>query len=306
MDDRKKILLLYNANSGISTKNNFFDVIDYLSVHGYEVTVYPIEPKKGLTSEKILHDTKNRFGIVMVYGGDGTLNHAVNGLIREQLNVPVAYVPSGSTNDFSRSLYGDVSHESMNIARWITEGNTFTYDVGKFNDIYFNYVAGFGAFPMVSYTTPQHMKNSIGYAAYILNFLKSIPGGLSYSTHAVIEHDGIREEGNYMFGLITNSVSVGGVQPGLIKRSSLNDGYFEATLVRANLNALELPNVLNALNSSDPHSDDVTTFQMKHASFHFDKPVPWTLDGEDGGEEENVEMDVMPGAVTVFSPKESD
>ena len=306
MNEKKKILLLYNANSGISTKNNFFDVIDYLAVNGYEVTVYPIEPKKGLTSEGILHDTKNRFDIVMVYGGDGTLNHAVNGLINENLKMPVAYVPSGSTNDFSKSLYGDVSHESLDIARWIVEGNTFTYDAGKFNDNYFNYVAGFGAFPMVSYTTPQHMKNSIGYAAYILNFLGSIPGGLSYTTHAVIEHDGIREEGDYMFGLITNSVSVGGVQPGLIKRSSLNDGYFEATMVKSNLNPIEIANVLNALKSEDPHSDYVTTFQMKHASFHFDKPVPWTLDGEDGGEETDVEMDVEPKAVTVFSPKESE
>jgi YegS/Rv2252/BmrU family lipid kinase len=304
-DTKKRALVLYNSNAGTgSSAEDLMKAIEYLTLNHIEVTIYPIMPSEGLVSETILDENHDRFDLAIVCGGDGTLNHAINGILKDNIHMPIGYVPVGSTNDFSKSLYGNHGHSILDVCHYIVNGKTFTYDAGKFNDSYFNYVAGFGAFPMVSYTTPQNMKNSLGYTAYILKLISAIPEGLSFNRHCIVEHDGITEEGNYMFGLITNSVSVGGVQPGLIKKSSLNDGIFEVTMVKANLNPVQIANVLNALNSDSPHSDSVTTFQMKHGKFTFDSEVPWTLDGEDGGNEKDIVIDVVPDAVTIFSPEE--
>lgn len=305
MTERKKLLVIYNQNAGMGgISGELFESIEYLSVHGYEVTIFPLVPKEGLTSEAILQETKGRFDAYLFCGGDGTLNHAVNGLVSNAIDLPFSYVPVGSTNDFSKSLYGSGNHTMKHVCRYIVDGKLFSYDIGKFNESYFNYVAGFGVFPQVSYTTPQDMKNKLGYIAYVLNFMTNIPGGLSYKRHCRITHDGIVEEGDFMFGLITNSISVAGMQPGLIKRSSLTDGIFEATLVKANLDVLDVPDILAALNSDDPHSENIMTFQMKEATFEFDDDVPWTLDGEDGGVERRAEVKVLPEKVSVFVPKE--
>ncbi len=304
MKETKKILMIYNQSAGISgSMNDLFQCIEYLSVHGYEVTIFPIVPKKGLTSEEIIRNTKGRFDQYFICGGDGTLNHAVNGMLENDVNLPISYVPVGSTNDFSKSLYGNGNHTFKEICRFITHGQQYSFDIGKFNDSYFNYVAGFGVFPSVSYTTPQDMKNRLGYVAYVLNFLGNIPGGLSYKRHCKITHDGIVDEGDFMFGLITNSISVAGTQPGVIKKSSLNDGVFEALLIKANPTPIDVADMLASFNADKIHSKGILTFQMKEATFEFDDEVPWTLDGEDGGNVKKAEISVVPERISVFVPK---
>jgi YegS/Rv2252/BmrU family lipid kinase len=309
--NRKKVLYLYNGKAGKKTFSKDISgeincAIESLCENGYEVTVYPIIPESGLTSENILSEIGGRYDLAMVCGGDGTLNHVINGLMQNHLKLPLAYVPLGSTNDFSKSLYGAGNHSMSDFCGYIADGHTFTYDTGKFNDSYFNYVAGFGAFPTISFTTSQELKNAVGYTAYVLKFLSELPDGLSYSKHCRIVHDGITEEGNFMFGLITNSISVAGMQPGVIKMSSLNDGVFEATVVKAGLDAIKIADVLRTLNSDNPNSDNVLSFQTKHCEFYFDEEVPWTLDGEDGGTPKQVTLDVIPDAVTIYVPKEQE
>lgn len=306
MTDTKKILMIYNQKAGISgSMNDLFQCIEYLSVHGYEVTIFPVVPKKGLTSEEIIKNTKGRFDQYFICGGDGTLNHAVNGFIDNDIHLPISYVPVGSTNDFSKSLYGNKNHTFKDICRFITHGKQYSFDVGQFNQNYFNYVAGFGVFPSVSYTTPQNMKNRLGYVAYVLNFLTAIPGGLSYRKHCKITHDGIVDEGDFMFGLITNSISVAGTQPGVIKKSSLNDGVFEALLIKADLSPIDVADMITSFNNDEIHSKGILTFQMKEATFEFDDEVPWTLDGEDGGNVQKAEIKVVPERISVFVPKKA-
>lgn len=304
MSERKKVLMIYNQSAGLSgSSSSLFDSVQYLSENGYEVTVYPIVPKKGLTCESLIEETKGRFDQYFICGGDGTLNHAVNGIIANDIHAPLSYAPVGSTNDFSKSLYGNGNHNFKQIAKFVTDGKEYAFDVGKFNDMYFNYVAGFGVFPSVSYTTPQDMKNRLGYVAYVLNMIATIPGGLSYKKHCKITHDGIVDEGDFMFGLITNSISVAGTQPGVMKKSSLNDGIFEAFLIKANPNVIDVAEIITALNHDNTRGDALLTFQMKEATFEFEDEVPWTLDGEDGGNVKTVNMSVVPERISVFVPK---
>ncbi len=302
---RKKALLMYNGKAGRGTiSEDLFNGIDYLSTHNYEVTIYPIDPENHLTSESILRESDHDYEVVLVCGGDGTLNHTINGMIEKNLKTPIGYVPVGSTNDFSRSLYGDHGHGFVDICKYVVDGRTFTYDVGKFNDNYFNYVAGFGAFPMVSYTTPQELKNNLGYVAYVLKLLSTIPEGLNYKTHLKVTHDGEICEGDFMFGLITNSISVAGLQPGLIKESALDDGVFEVILIKASMNAVEIADAIGSLNGNGSHTNAILSFKMKEGMFEFDQDVPWTLDGEDGGTHQSVTMKVIPSAITVYVPEE--
>ncbi len=147
------------------------------------------------------------------------------------------------------------------------------------------------------------MKNRLGYVAYVLNFLTTIPGGLTYKKHCKITHDGIVDEGDFMLGLITNSISVAGTQPGVIKKSSLNDGVFEALLIKANPSPMDVAEMIAAFNGNRDHCNGVLTFQFKKAAFEFEDEVPWTLDGEDGGNVQNAEISVIPERITVFVPK---
>lgn len=304
MKKRKKILLIYNQKAGISgNMNDLFQCVEYLSIHGYEVTLFPIVPKKKLTSEMIIEQTKGEFDQYFVCGGDGTLNHVVNGMLQQDVHVPLSYVPVGSTNDFSKSIYGNGNHSFKDVCRYITHGRKFSFDIGQFNNTYFNYVAGFGAFPAVSYKTPQNIKNRLGYVAYILNFLTTIPDGLSYCKHCKITHDGIEEEGDFMFGLITNSISVAGTQPGVIKQTSLNDGVFEVVLIKANPSPMDVADMVTSINSNKANVHGLITFQTKEATFAFDDLVPWTLDGEDGGSVRTAEIKVIPERISVFVPK---
>lgn len=304
MNRRKKVLMLYNQNAGVSgSSSNLFDSVKYLSENGYEVTIYPISPKKNLTCETLIQETKGEYDQYFICGGDGTFNHAVNGLVSNDIHLPVSYVPVGSTNDFSKSLYGNGTQTFKKIASYVTNGKQFSFDIGKFNDMYFNYVAGFGIFPSVSYTTPQNLKNRLGYVAYVLKMVSAIPGGLSYKKHCKITHDGIVDEGDFMFGLITNSISVAGAQPGVMKKSSLDDGLFEAFLIKANPNVIDVAEIIAAINNDNARSDHLLNFQMKEATFEFDDKVPWTLDGEDGGKVKTVEMSVVPKRISVFVPK---
>lgn len=302
----KKLLIIYNAKAGLGNQHvHFMSAIEYLTVNHFEVTVYPVVPEEGITSEWILKKVGHNFEYIIVCGGDGTLNHAVNGLINEHITCPIGYLPVGSTNDFSKSLYGNGSHSFIDVCQWLVNGKVYQFDTGKFNDLYFNYVAGFGAFPMVSYTTPQDMKNSLGYLAYVLNFLQSIPDGLSYKKHCRIVHDGVVEEGDFMVGLITNTTQVAGVKPSVIKDSSLDDGVFEATLVKADLSAIEIGQIIHSLNNEDFNTKALIKFSFRNASFSFDGEVPWTLDGENGGMVERAEISVIPKAVSIYVPENS-
>ena len=91
--DLKKLLIIYNAKAGLGNQHvHFMNAIEYLTVHHYEVTVYPIVPEQGITCESIFARVGHRFDHAIVCGGDGTLNHAVNGLINEEIEYPIFQV----------------------------------------------------------------------------------------------------------------------------------------------------------------------------------------------------------------------
>lgn len=299
--DRKRVLLLVNSVSG--TKNavsQLFDTVRYLTLYHCLVTVFPIVPAQGLVSERIPPILKDgAFDVIACCGGDGTLNHLVNVLVKNGIDLPVGYIPSGSTNDFSRSLNRGRTLTLEDQCMAIAGGSLFSYDIGKVNDLYFNYIAAFGAFTRVSYDTPQKWKNTFGYGAYMLNILSSIPEGISYRRHVRYEYDGGVGEGDFIFGSVSNTLSVAGVMSPLVSQAKLDDGLFEVILIRAPKNIGDLNLIVQKLSSGSADDSHVIKFSASRIRFFFEESVQWTLDGEAYSTEKEVIIENCRQAVSL-------
>lgn len=207
------------------------------------------------------------------------MNEVATGLIQLEKRPVCGYIPAGTVNDFASSL--KIPKIMKKAAKLITQGSVFKCDLGQFNDRYFTYVSGFGAFTEVSYQTPQEWKNALGKAAYFIEALKHITEIKAH--HMVIEYDGGRVEDDFMLGLVSNSVSVAGYKAYSKMNIMMDDGLFEALFIKNIRNPLDLQGALGALMSKKFDSDRMLQISSSRIKITSDDDVQWTLDGEDGG-----------------------
>ncbi len=295
----KTLLFIYNPTAGKAKITGALgDITAQFQQEGWLVTLYATRAAGDAT--RVVQELGGQYDRIVCSGGDGTLNEVVSGLVHGGLDVPLGYLPAGSTNDFSKTLRLPANlHKSAEIA---VTGTPFACDMGQFNGEHvFVYVAAFGIFTSVSYETPQEMKQILGHAAYVLRGIRSLGEVTSYSM--TIEHDGIIEEGNYIYGMVSNSVSVGGFQGMKTNEVILDDGKFEVLLVRTPTTLAELNGVLTALISKAPNKN-VLSFQTHQVTFHCNEPVAWTLDGEYGGEHTDTTVEILPQAVRMIRGEE--
>ena len=191
----------------------------------------------------------------------------------------MGYIPLGSTNDLAASLHLPTRVEEAAL-RAVT-GREFHMDVGSLNDRYFNYIAAFGAFTETSYATPQEIKNALGHFAYILEGAKSL--GKIQPIHVKITADGEAFEDDFLFGAVTNTISLGGVLKLDPARVLLDDGMYELLLVKNPLNALEAQAMLSALMSQNYDGPLVKMRRASDIIFESSHSISWTIDGEYGG-----------------------
>ncbi|MCR5670888.1 MAG: YegS/Rv2252/BmrU family lipid kinase [Butyrivibrio sp.] len=304
MTEKKKALVLINKTSGMGRAgNDTFTIVEKLAENGYEPIVYPIIPGTELTSEELVAKYADEVRMILCSGGDGTLNHVMNAMMALSGKKPVlAYVPAGSTNDFARGL-GIPAMRSNAITSAI-EGRPYAYDVGCMNGSYFNYVAAFGAFSKVSYATDQELKNVLGYAAYVISAIAELPQNIGYSCRMKITYDGHTEEGDYIFGSISNSASVGGMSLFENEVVHMDDGIMEMLLIKAPKNLAEFNAIISALATKDQNNPYITYKQVKNVSVLSKSEVEWTLDGEFGGAFKKTEVSVVNKAMTIMTGKD--
>ena len=274
----RKLLLIINPVAGRNqAQADLFKMVRVFAEHDCEVTVYPTRGPQDCT-RKVLADA-GRFDLVVCCGGDGTLNEMVSGMMQREEHVPMGYIPLGSTNDFAASLHLP-SHVEEAALRCV-EGTAFHMDVGSLNDRYFNYIAAFGAFTEASYATPQQIKNALGHLAYILEGIKSL--GRLQPIHVRITADGETFEEDYLFGAVTNTVSLGGVLRLDPSRVLLDDGMYELLLVKNPQNPTEAQAMLSALMLQNYDGPLVRMLRASDILFESNHEISWTIDGEFGG-----------------------
>ena len=274
----RKLLLIINPVAGRNqAQADLFKRVRVFAEHDCEVTVYPTRGPQDCT-RKVLADA-GRFDLVVCCGGDGTLNEMVSGMMQREDPVPMGYIPLGSTNDFAASLHLP-SHVEEAALRCV-EGTAFHMDVGSLNDRYFNYIAAFGAFTEASYATPQQIKNALGHLAYILEGVKSL--GRLQPIHVRITADGETFEEDYLFGAVTNTVSLGGVLRLDPSRVLLDDGMYELLLVKNPQHPAEAQAMLSALMLQNYDGPLVRMLRASDILFESNHEISWTIDGEFGG-----------------------
>lgn len=270
-----------------------YEIIDIMTKADYEVTIYPTQCVND-AREKVEKEAA-KYDLVVCSGGDGTLDETVAGLMNCGKKVPLGYIPAGSTNDFATSL--SIPKEMEKAAEVAVKGVPFPCDVGWFNGNNFVYVAAFGLFTEVSYKTSQEWKNVLGHAAYILEGIKRLHEIPAFRMQVEFNNCCIQDE--FIYGMITNSTSVGGFKGMTGKDVELDDGIFEVTLIKKPKNPMELNEMIASLVNLVDDTDMIYSFKTKYVKFTAKQEIPWTLDGEYGGDHIEVEIKNLQQAVDI-------
>ena len=294
----KRLLFIYNPHAGKELlKPKLADVIDIFVKAGYEVVAYPTQAYRD-AYKKIKKYDSSEYDLIVCSGGDGTLDEVVTGMMKRDRDKrePIGYIPTGTTNDFASSLH--IPRGLLEAADNAVNGEVFACDAGRFNDDIFVYIAAFGLFTDVSYQTKQSMKNVLGHLAYVLEGATRIFDIPSYKLK--VTHDGETIEDEFIYGMVTNSRSVGGFRNMIGKNVVFDDGEFEVTLIRTPKNPLALQEIIGALLSSQINTKHIYSFKTGEIHFESVEEIPWTLDGEFGGDQTRVEIDNLHEAMNLY------
>ena len=273
----KRVLFIYNRHAGKNkTWAGLSNIINAMTEEDCLVTAYPTQ-YRGDAGEAIVRWSKD-FDQVVVAGGDGTLSEAIAGAVRLDEQPIIGYIPVGTTNDFSKNLnlpLGDLTA----LAATAVTGVPHTHDLGRFNGQSFLYVAAFGAFTEIAYSTPQKAKNLLGYNAYVLEVVKNLASIKPY--HLKVEYDDKVIEGDFLYGMVSNTTSVGRFNNFPPGNPDLSDGLLEVTLISPVRDVKDMEEFSRALLMTNPAilNSMMTTFSTAKVKFTAAQELRWTLDG---------------------------
>ena len=289
------MLFIINPSAGRKhIKNKLFEIVDLFVKGGYSVRVYPTQAKED--AMRIVKEEGKFYDRIVCAGGDGTLDEVVTGCMQCGCDTPIGYIPCGTTNDFARSL--GIPKDPIRAAKRIIKYEPTPIDIGSFNGDFFVYVAAFGAFTDVTYTTPQEYKNHLGHMAYVLEGIRSIPNLTSY--HLKVKHDDETIEDDFFIGMITNSLTVGGFPNPNSKIAELDDGLYEVLLVKYPKNPLDFQATITSYLMGQYNPEYMYQFKSKRVLIESSEEITWTLDGEYGGSFSNAEIVNLQHAINII------
>ncbi len=297
--ENKKLLLIVNPCSGRAKMyTELLKVVEVFSYADYLVSVYPTKARGDATQyvENLNHDD---FDLIVVCGGDGTLNEVIEGIMKSKNEIPLGYIPSGTLNEWSSGL--NISRNIETAAKDILNGKKIRLDIGRFNDKYFSYTASFGAFTGASYSTPQEVKNVLGQSAYFFEGIKSLSA--IKPIHMKITTEDRVVEGDYLFGAISNSLSVGGIVKYDKTPVGLNDGIFEIILIKNPDNIVKLQPLVDGILKHEFDREGIEFFRSEKFVIETNEEVAWTLDGEYAKSNGTLTVENIHGAITFIVPE---
>lgn len=296
--ENKKLLLIVNPCSGkAKMRPALLGVVEIFAKADFDVTVYPTKEREDAT-KKVATLKEKDYDLIVVCGGDGTLNEVITGLMESEADIPIGYIPAGTLNEWSTGL--GISKTIRQAAKDIVKGKEITLDIGQFGDKYFTYTASFGAFTSASYSANQDVKNVLGQAAYFFEGIKSL--GTIKPIHLKFECDDREIEGDFLFGAISNSMSVGGIVKFDQAAVQLNDGLFEVLLIKNPANVLGFQTIIDGIVKHELNRENLEFFRTKKISVTSDGALDWTLDGEHGVSNDKIKIKNIHNAVRFIVP----
>lgn len=295
----KKMLFFVNPAAGREEMHyQLMDVISQFTAAGYDIMCHPTQKPQDIT--EVIARCGQEYDMIVSCGGDGTLNETVSGMMQLEKRPVLGYIPAGTVNDFATSLH--IPKTIPEAVTNIIEGVPFPVDMGGFNEKYFTYVAAFGAFTKVSYATPHASKQALGRAAYILEGIRSLTD--IRPIHVVAQSGGTVIEDDVILGMVSNATSVGGFKALDDSIVKMDDGLNELVLVRAPKVLADYNAIVGSLIARDFKPEHFHILQSDAVTLHFDEPVPWTLDGEYGGDTKEAVINNIPTPIRIMVPRE--
>ena len=301
----KRVYFIVNLQAGRAEMGaNLAEVLNRMTRAGMEVTVHPTQAPLDATYMAARASESGDYDAIWCSGGDGTLNEVMTGLMRAKHRIPLGYIPCGSVNDYARSI--GIPRDIIKATELVLDGVPRKVDTGTINDRCFNYIAAFGAFADVTYETPQNVKNVIGPLAYVMSAATKLMDLRTFRMNVCC--DGQTFEDDYIYGMVTNSASVGGVLD--ISDFHFDDGMFEITLIKQPDSALELRDTLRFLRDIHEIGEQEKVICLRASEITIQlresANVPWTVDGEYMRNATNVHIVNHKQAVELLVPKSAD
>lgn len=302
-----RVLLIMNMASGkTGSLSTIGTVIRELTLHPVRLEVARSR-RPGDIRERVKQAClSGEFSHLVIVGGDGSVHEAYEAYLElpRDKRLPLGIIPTGTTCDYAKTL--GIPLTPSGSVQALSGAEPYWVDAGRFNNEPFTYVASFGAFSEISYLTPSSAKNKLGHLAYVLNGIQGISNVKSY--HLQLTVDEVELEGQFLFGAVTNTCSIGGLIRLNSKTVVLNDGHFELLLLRdPQFSLLRPAAIVKLLAAGSLTDDDEDVLYIRGSRFHFhfpDEEVAWTLDGEFGGSGHSFAISVEQQAVPVLlSPR---
>jgi len=292
---KKQMLFIINPVTAKAILTpHLIDILDTFIKGGYEVTTHITQDKDD--TRRTAAQRGGEFDTIVCAGGDGTLNGVIAGILDLPKKPVIGYIPSGTTNDFANSW--GLSRNPLEAAKNIVNYEPIDIDVSVFCGRPFVYVAAFGAFTAVSYETPQSAKKMFGHTAYLAEGIKSLTS--IRPKHMKISYEGGVIEGDFLYGMVSNTRSVGGFPLKMKDDISISDGLMELILIRNAETPADQMKMLGAVLAQDTSSEFISFIHTSHVTFETNEEIPWTVDGEFGGKVTQGEIFVREKVVKMF------
>lgn len=272
----KNIAIVYNPESGNRDSNKFIKYVSKLMErYGYNDMYCPTLKTKGATD--IIKNLPDDIDLVLIAGGDGTLNEGINGNIKRKKRLKLAYIPFGTTNDVGR-MYGFTKNYIKDL-KLLFDGTFKNIDVCSINNKNFIYVACCGNYMNVSYETPRRLKKKYGKMAYVIYAMKQLSKKINhYELTYKINNKTV--SGNYSFVFITNTSRIAGVS-GIYDDVKLDDKMFEVVFCKASTKKEILRDLCLVKTRDLDTIKEIEYYKTDKLEIEFASDVPiWCIDGE--------------------------
>lgn len=297
----KKLLFIFNPKAGAGDIcKNLGEVVDIFTKAGYEVVAYPTQAP-GDGRQKVLEEGAG-YDRIVTAGGDGILHEIVNAVLQLPNEVTVGYIPAGTINDFA-TTHKIPKNNILEAAKIAVSDRIVSIDVGKFNEEYFTYVAAFGIVTNVAYDTDQKAKKRWRILAYVANVIKCItPKKFKAATRRVrVDTGEMVLQGDFVFGAVSNSLSIGSIKNLVDKETVLNDGLLEGLFIQRPKTLKDWDQIRKGLITRDFSAAGMAFVRAKRFEITMENTA-WTLDGENGGEHTHIVISAEKQVLKVALP----